>query len=292
MRLLLVHGIAQGEKNPAALKDEWVDALNRGFKNQTLALPAGTQIDMPFYGKTLDGFVEQFDAPHDAQEKGGKDADYARFVRDVTMEAAHEAKIPDADIEAEYVQQFGQIQANEKGPQNWGWVQATLSFLDNRSSGTSVGLFSRFLKEVYVYTRRDIATQAINKIVDGILTDEPTVVVGHSLGSVVAYNVLISRKVRQVPQFITVGSPLGIKGIRDSLKSPLSHPATTGKWYNAYDERDVVALNPLKGKYFPIADPKIVNVSTLRNITDNHHGIVSYIDQPGVVSAIVSGLTS
>jgi hypothetical protein len=78
--------------------------------------------------------------------------------------------------------------------------------------------------------------------------------VGHSLGTVVAYNVL--RSGRKVPLYVTVGSPLGIRATRKTL-SPIENPIGNKGWYNAYDGRDVVALYPLDMNNFDV--PTITN---------------------------------
>lgn len=77
------------------------------------------------------------------------------------------------------------------------------------------------------------------------------VVVGHALGSVVAYDVL-RRDPRRLalPLLVTVGSPLGIRAIRDELR-PLRFPRGVKAWRNAFDERDPVALWPLDGADSP-----------------------------------------
>ena len=116
----------------------------------------------------------------------------------------------------------------------------------------------------------------------------PTVVVGHSLGSVVAYNVLRAAGKTSVRAYVTLGSPLGIRGISASLETPLKNAAGVRGWFNGYDQRDVVALNPLDQTFFPV-NSLITNDDTLANTTDNHHGIVSYLDKAAVAKSIVEG---
>jgi alpha-beta hydrolase superfamily lysophospholipase len=117
------------------------------------------------------------------------------------------------------------------------------------------------------------------------LTDQPTVVIGHSLGSVVAYSVL-SRDARalKIPLYLTVGCPLGIRAVRDQFR-PIRRPAAITDWYNAFDTRDVVALYPLDAQSFPV-QPPIENNSTVKNKTDNRHGISGYLDDPNVGNKI------
>lgn len=48
--------------------------------------------------------------------------------------------------------------------------------------------------------------------------------IGHSLGSVISYNILSKYKIKNIKEIITVGSPLGMKVIKRNLESPLLNP--------------------------------------------------------------------
>jgi hypothetical protein len=101
--------------------------------------------------------------------------------------------------------------------------------------------------------------------------DVPTVVVSHSLGTVVAYSLLrrdgaASRWV--VPLFVTLGSPLAVTAIRDGL-APTDYPQCVGRWFNAMDDRDVVSLYPLTREHFPI-DAEIENKTDVRSHEQRH----------------------
>ena len=67
------------------------------------------------------------------------------------------------------------------------------------------------------------------------------------------------------------------------------NPAGREGWYNAYDERDIVALNPLDDAHFP-ADPGVVNHGGVRNHTSNRHGIVGYLDDASVATRLAQAL--
>ena len=121
-------------------------------------------------------------------------------------------------------------------------------------------------------------------------TEEPAVVVGHSLGTVVAYNILrTDRRALKVPLLVSVGSPLGIRAIREQFV-PLRFPSPPlGAWYNAFDTRDTIALYPLDKDNFPVTPP-IENYSGVRNQTDNRHGIVGYLNNAEVAKRILDAL--
>lgn len=124
-----------------------------------------------------------------------------------------------------------------------------------------------------------------------MVPDVPTVVVAHSLGTVVAYNLLRrdgQAQRWQVPLFVTLGSPLAVKAIRAAL-APIDHPACAAAWFNAMDERDVVALYPLTSDRFDV-EPAILNKTDVQNHTANRHGISGYLDDAEVARRIHAAL--
>lgn len=286
MRLLFVHGRSQGGKNPETLKGVWHEALEKGLHRAGLKLPSHVEVAFPFYGDRLDKFVADFELPADPAvvPKGSPVFDdYAAFRTEVAEEMRKRANISDAEVRAE----AGEELPTEKGMQNWAWVQAIIRLLDRNLVAVSEGTIEVFLRDVFLYSRRKTVQTQIDAIVAKELTDNTTVVVGHSLGSVVAYNVLRSRAAK-VPLFVTIGSPLGIRAIRSSL-APLVNAAGKKGWYNAYDPRDVVSLYPLDEGNFNV-DPAIENNGKVDNWTENRHGIIGYLDDPHVAKAIFDGL--
>ena len=75
---------------------------------------------------------------------------------------------------------------------------------------------------------------------------EPFVVIGHSLGSVIAYEALRRQPEAKVPLFLTLGSPLGLQEIQDHFTrdgGPLAVPECVGRWVNVADRLDPVAAD-------------------------------------------------
>lgn len=289
MRLVFVHGRSQQGKNPDALKREWLGALERGLEKSGLTLPANVEVQLPFYGDRLDAFARESEVPltDDLRTKGGEvDPGFLAFEAAMAESLRQRAGVTDQQINAEYG-----ANPKPKGPQNWEWVQAIFRALDKHVPGMSDRALERFTRDVYLYSTRSGVKTEINGIVAAALTEsEPTVVVGHSLGSVVGYSVLREDpRALQVPLYLTLGCPLGVCPIRDQLK-PLKFPKPAKAWYNAYDERDVVALYPLDRNNFPVT-PAVTNYGKVKNHTDNRHGIVGYLDDPTVAKAIHQALT-
>ena len=287
MRILFIHGRAQGGKEPATLRQTWIDTLEKGLRAAGLRLPDGVQFDFPYYADTLDGYVAALNDPNPdtvVEMGAGGTSPLDEFIAQALDEIAHNAEIPEAEVQ----QLVEGPPVTEMGPQNWRWVRALARAIDKRVTPGTEWTIKRFLTDVHLYIANRSIQRAINAIVAEKLTDEPTVVVGHSLGSVVGYRLLGDLEdSRNILRYVTLGSPLGIKAIANRLGIPQHVGRPT--WFNAYDKRDIVALNPLDNKRFP-TQPAILNHDRVNNRTKNRHGIIGYLDDPEVAQAVVEGL--
>lgn len=288
MKLIFIHGRSQQGKDPAHLQQQWLDALNEGLQNANIELPQSIDVVFPFYGNRLDELLKELDAPlvSDVTLRGASpDSSEADFRGELLYEIAQGAGVTDAEIQSHF-----KGAQQEKGPLNWEWVQSILSALDKTPLGEVA--IDAFTRDVYVYLTNKSVRKTIDGIVFAALSDGPCVVVGHSLGSVVGYNVLRNASPTiGVQKYITVGSPLGLKAIKRKLDSPLAMPRCVHGWFNAMDERDVVALHPLDSANFNIA-PAIENKTDVDNHTENRHGIAGYLNDATVAKRIRDALAS
>jgi hypothetical protein len=300
--LVFVHGRAQQRKDSVALKAEWIDAWKKGLAKSGLDLPIPEdRIRFPYYGDTLDQLVSGVSSADAARvvvrgPENAPDPEQQAFIADVLAEIAERKGVADDEIEAvaretAIMRGEGAVVV-ERGPLNWGWVQSILTAIDKHvpgGSGLSIGLFTR---DVYQYITNPVLRQSINDGVRQAMTPGvESVVVSHSLGTVVAYWMLRDEGQAagwQVPFFVTVGSPLAVTKIKQQLK-PIKHPSCVTKWYNAMDRDDVVSLYPLDGKHFGV-NPAIENKTDVDNHTDNQHGISGYLDDKEVAKRIHDAL--
>jgi hypothetical protein len=290
VRLVLVHGRSQQGLNPVDLQAIWLETLQRGAAKIGRALPQQLEVAFPFYGDKLDQLARRFDLPstNQIQARGSAvNSDYLSFQADVAEQLRVRAGVTDVQVQEE----FG-TNPTQKGPQNWAWVQAIIRAIDRNAGSLSESAIESFMRDVYLYTSRVTVRDEINSIVAPALNATPCVVIGHSLGSVVAYNILrTDPRALQVRAYVTVGSPLAISAIRDRLEpKPIGFPAPAVKaWYNAYDPKDVVALYPLDAQNFPV-NPPIENYGRVRNGTDNRHGNIGYLDDVDVAKHVLDAL--
>ncbi len=288
MRLLFIHGRAQGGQDEATLKRIWEQALRVGVERAGKTLPPDLKIDFPFYGDALDTYTDQAELPADVLAKGDGESEAIRdFVASVLDEMLQESdQLTEEDVE----RQLPPGAPKEKGLLNSEWLHAIVKAIDSRFPELSEKGIEWLLRDVFLYVRVKFVQEGIDEIVEKTLTTEQTVIVGHSLGTVVGYNVIRNNRTNiGLEKYITLGSPLGIKAIAATLGVP-ENTADEG-WYNAYDERDIVALNPLEAPYFG-TDPAIDNNGNVDNTTPNRHGIVGYLQDPAVAGAIADALNA
>ncbi len=119
--------------------------------------------------------------------------------------------------------------------------------------------------------------------------DDVVAVVGHSLGSVICYDVLRSMQAieRESLSFVSVGSPLGVSFVQDVVVQPLYVPERVGEWHHVNDPRDRVAgLDPtIEGEFTP---SHRTWDHTVANDADRHHHAVSgYLSTAPVRSVIL-----
>jgi hypothetical protein len=288
MRILMIHGRSQGGLDPNGLRATWIATLKEGFRAAGKAYPDGIAVDFPYYADTLDAFAAgaNLPTPADVVAKGpGQNVQFEQFMQSALAEIQRNADISDAEVMAK----MDPAVVQQKGIENWAIVQALARVIDDRLTGASLFTIENFLRDVYLYvTNREVARQ-IDAIVNATLTGEPTLVIGHSLGSVVGYNAIVNnRATMKLRKYVTVGCPLGLRAVSTKL-GMLQNPAGKDGWYNAYDERDIVALNPLDNTYFP-TNPTIVNYDKVRNQTDNRHGIVGYLNDAHVAEQVAAAL--
>lgn len=284
-RILLVHGIAQDGKNPNSLKQQWQNSLTEELSDSGFKLPTDIEFDFPYYGDLLAEFAEEIEpkSTFDAQARctGSANKEFLRFKAEMVESIRMAAGITHAQIKNVHGGNTG-VRAGQNGE----WVESTIKALDKYSPSFTETALELFLRDVFLYTRYPRVKKAINKAVAEKLTEKKTVVIGHSLGSLVSFNVLRqTTETLDISLFMTIGCPMGIRYISDRLK-PLIRPKCINSWVNAYDKQDVFAPYPLNDANFKVK-PEIINFNGVKNPTDNHHGVEGYLSNPVVAQSVL-----
>lgn len=276
----------QQGRNIKELQEEWRISLENGCRKINVTLPSDTKFIFPFYGDILHELAKDVDnSTGKLVEKGNASDEEMYFIRDLLNEVVENAGITTEQIRENYSEEL-----SEKGVLNWAWVIAMARTVDRipvlREIILNIGT-----NDVFKYLSIPHIRTEIDKLVVGHFEDDPCVIVAHSLGTVIAYNVLREKIKLNVDTLITLGSPLGIRTIKKYLDKPLLMPSCISNlWFNALDGNDIVPLNPLTTRHFPIT-PEITNKTDLVNETPNRHEIGGYLSDPEVAAIIYQRLT-
>jgi hypothetical protein len=130
--------------------------------------------------------------------------------------------------------------------------------------------------------------QRVRDVLDA--SDTPVVVIGHSLGSIVAYDVLSDPPgpPRDVPLFLTLGSPLGIDAVKELVHQPPAIPPGVAAWLNASDPVDIVAADPQLRDDYGGSDQ--IRDLTVFNPAWFPHDLAGYLRAPAVRDAVSAAL--
>jgi hypothetical protein len=290
--VVCIHGIAQEGKSSAQLKVEWDAALRDGLRKAEVPWPAQMETVYPFYGKVLADKTADVDrgVAVGLIRRGGPPADEPKkyeFYDELLTEMAKARAVQTDNLTAE----DGLPVA--RGVLNWPWVQAMARRLNQVSAIADLSI-DTFTRDVWVYLNYKQVHLPIDRIVaDALPSNERCVVVAHSLGTVISYNVLTALGQRDlVKAWITLGSPLGIEAIYRRLpnlvpKVARKSPWGVGSWYNARDVQDFVALRPIDKNAFAGA-PVVEGSDHVVNATSNKHGIAGYLSDVQVARRIAS----
>jgi hypothetical protein len=236
-RIVAVHGMGQQLKGPHTLKDAWLPAMRDGLALAGAAVPAAEDLVCAFYGdlfrrRGTKGMGEPSYRAGDVEEGFEREL-LAAWWQEA---AATEPQVPGPDARTKL-----------RTPDS---VQRALNALSR--SRFFAGLAERaligFIKQVHRYfAEPQLRAQVVDRVAREIGPDT-CVVVGHSLGSVVAYETLCAHPDPPVRALVTLGSPLGIRHLVFDRLQPApadgvgAWPGGVGSWTNIADTGDVVAL--------------------------------------------------
>jgi hypothetical protein len=263
--VVAVHGVGQQFKGDAIIHREWWPAFLSGLHLAGCDLTE-SQFVCPFYGHLL----RRRDtlAIHDNWRIKDIEPEEAQLLQ-IFWRAAAESEPDAVPSPGDYVAEATLARTPQILQRALNAVSRS-SFWANASQSLLIG----DLKQVVRYFNDPDLREAVLRSVLNNITPDTKVLVGHSLGSVVAYEALC-RKPENVVSFISLGSPLGIRNlIYDRLKPPPGPllqgrwPGNVKHWINIADKGDIVALEKSLSGLFPggVKDVLVYNGSSA------HHG--------------------
>jgi hypothetical protein len=307
-QIVLVHGIAQQQWSAAKLRTMWLPNLIGGLENAErpdLAQRVDRDdftVELAFYGRefaTPDRQLDRQGGEQEAEPLSAAEEAIAFEIADELLQNA--AKSPNrADAREASIQLAADDPSAEdaQGKIKAAGVRAVAA-LDRIPwfGRTALNIGARFKSDLAQVTRylsdpavREYAIGKVNALMD----DDTLLVIGHSLGSVVAYDAVRARPAdKPLPVFITLGSPLALSAIRAKLvPSPTDYPAAVRRWVNIAAEDDIVAaqmdLKPDYDRRRP--DGAVFEDTYVVNNGSSAHGIEFYLGKPSCGKAVARAL--
>jgi hypothetical protein len=106
-----------------------------------------------------------------------------------------------------------------------------------------------FCREVGTYQAQQNRRKAVREMIaETIRAQQPDILIGHSLGSVIAYEALHASPDLKIRLLLTIGSPLAMPGVIFNRLDPApvnnrgTRPPGVGVWANIADVGDIVAI--------------------------------------------------
>lgn len=266
--IILVHGIAQEQEGPASLEAKWLPALADGIRaagDNSLAdalwpdrSPRVFDVRMAAYGDLFltPGAMGSQDDLDDLDDDGLALAE--SLATEWLARAAQRRGHPDQELairELGFLDPTHEVQGlREDTARAMILAVARLRWFAIGGMGLAERFVIKSLRQVTQYLTDTEIHAKVQERVLAHIGPETKVIVGHSLGSVVAYEVAANYLETPLPLLLTIGSPLGLRTvIYDRLKpQPPLYPGKLDRWVNISDLNDLVAAEPDLTNLFPL----------------------------------------
>jgi hypothetical protein len=247
-KIVAIHGIGQQYLGVNTLHSNWYSALCDGLQAAGKPIVPANEVELVFYGDFFRSTGTKAGIPL-IQPEDITEQEAALLI--VWWEEAARlstlARQGQAD-ESPTIQPPGLVsKASVPLTVQKALLQLTKSFYFIGWGGKQLLIFGlrqvrRFLHDA------DIKAQILKRVTDRVKADT-RVLVGHSLGSVIAYESLCANPDWPIDTLVTLGSPLGIPNLIFDVLTPVPEngqgiwPGNIRQWINIADRGDIVALN-------------------------------------------------
>jgi hypothetical protein len=257
--IVLVHGIAQEQKSADTLEEEWLPDLAGGVRTagfpeiadrlyRLRSGPDGIDTRMAFYG---DLFLR-------GDQQGLEPEELSRAERALAEEIAMEwtARAASRSTDEKSRRAAGQelAQLRPTAGEEQGARSAARSAINSLArvrwfAPFGMGFATRFVMRSLTQVTRYLGDDALREQalarVHALLTPDTRVLIGHSLGSVVAFEAAQTGGF-PLPLLITMGCPLGLRTVvyERVRPQPPRFPPSVHHWVNIADRNDIVAAEP------------------------------------------------
>jgi hypothetical protein len=246
--VVAVHGIGQTYEGADTLSNPWLQAMNTGLVEAGFGRLEPQNFAMVGYGSLFRRSGTKAGALPPLTAKDVTE-DFERELltllwREAARLSAEARRHPGPDAEDPTIQS-PDFEGKARTPKS---VQAALMQVSKSRyfkafGGQRVLIFG--LRQVRRYLDDEsLRSKVLDRLAAAVQPGTTRVLVGHSLGSVVAYEALCVHLDWQVDTLVTLGSPLGIRNlIFERLRPEPGAWPNVRRWVNVADNGDIVALD-------------------------------------------------
>lgn len=257
--IVLVHGIDQQQKSADKLESAWLPALAGGVRDAGFAdvadriwrnagKPGSIETRMAFYGSLFLMPGQQGDDP---AEFTSEEAQFAQalaleWLKHAAGRASKQRIRETGELELAYVtRQMGTEQGAGNVVRGAIGSLSKISWFAPFGMGFAERFVNRSLAQVTRYLTDDTIRSAALESVSKLIGPETKILIGHSLGSVIAYEAAHLMN-KPLPLLLTLGSPLGLQTIvyQRLRPQPPGFPPAVRRWVNIADRDDFIAAEP------------------------------------------------
>lgn len=253
-----VHGISQQQGGRLQTVDPWQRSLADGVERARGREFRKPSLDIAYYG---DFFVKSSTSKGPVPEEKGPvpiefDTDTVSFFEEIQDEVFNRAG------PAEPADTFGATKGMRQLPTPLAKLAGSV---ERRFGVAGKVLFFGDLTQVRRYQRDDaLAQDVLGRVRDALEAGSPRILIGHSLGSIVAYEALCILPGHGIRTLVTIGSPLGLRSIREALRPEAravlpALPPGVSTWVNIYDRNDPVSLAGALQPYWSAVEDRTVD---------------------------------
>ncbi|EWM12647.1 hypothetical protein [Kutzneria sp. 744] len=270
--IVAIHGIFMHRSSRREMHDSWLAKISEGLRDTRSPHAESVTLECAFYG-------HEYNDGKAGPERNYRPEEIAPgFETELIISIGAEIKDDYGDREGDKLYLPGPLQ------------KALAKIQRSRLFEGRDSVLISFVKQVDRYLNDPAFRALVQDEVGAAMTEHPRLVIGHSLGSVVAYDWLQRNVLPNRPVLLTLGSPLGLESVRRRLHQPADRsrwPDGARSWTNIAAGHDAVAMVK---ELAPLYHPDVDDVPCTNPRATAHHA-TSYLSNVRVSRSIDAALT-
>ncbi len=253
VRLVITHGRDNAYEVPEIMSEPFEKAVRSGLSRLEVPYANSIPVDFAFYGDVWR--EDSADLERGGEERRAMEGASEQEVRDLQIAVARQI------LEAS----LGPGITGETERLGWDTLGQAIAALESRLPvGIAQFVLTKFAADTAEYfARPELRYRALQLLLDAVRAHgDEVVLLAHSMGTILSYDLLMAHHDLPVLALITFGSPLGLRAIRAGVANvhrETPFPPTLPRWVNVYNKEDLIAAVQELAPLFPSGDDRRVD---------------------------------